>query len=201
MSASNSLALAMHEEPQQLRVPLFESITAGFNDEARHVLIDCGPARAGMIEMLTGLRCRLEIIDLPARLESLEALPDDVDLAEWFARLLPPAGSEAADFIFCWNLLDYLAPQQISALMRVLIPRLRPGGRVHALVQYSSPRMPAGPGGMAPLGRTVLQLDNLGPASRNAPRHSRGTLEKFMQGLKAERTMLLSNGMQEYLFA
>ena len=200
MSASNALAQVVSEGPQQLRVPLFESITAGLDDEARHVLIDCGPARAGMIEMLTGLRCRLDVLDLPARLDSLATLPEDADLVAWFAERLPPAGSEPADLILCWNLLDYLTPAQISALMSVLIPRLRPGGRVHALVQYSSPRMPAGPGGMAPHGRTVLNVDSDGPANRNTPRHSRGTLEKFMQGLKAERTMLLSNGMQEYLF-
>lgn len=199
MSASSALAQALPEEPQELRVPLFESITAGLDDEARHVLIDCGPARAGMIDMLAGLRCRLDVLDLPARLDTLAALPEDTDLAAWFAQWVPPARSESADLILCWNLLDYLTPEQISALMGALIPRLRPGGRIHALVQYSSPQMPEGPGGMAPASRTALRVDS-GPASRKAPRHSRGTLEKFMHGLKAERTMLLSNGMQEYLF-
>lgn len=200
MNGSNAQALRLPGEPQHLRVPLFESITVGLNDESRHVLIDCGPARAGMIDMLAGLRCRLDVLDLPARLDALAGLPEDTDLAAWFGQTIVPARPEPADVILCWNLLDYLEAEQISALMSVLIPRLRPGGRVHALVQYSSPNMPSEPGGMAPMGRTALQVYSEGPASRKAPRHSRGTLEKFMQGLKAERTMLLSNGMQEYLF-
>lgn len=200
MNASTALADPVSEEALELRVPLFESIMAGLNDEARHVLIDCGPARAGMIDLLAGTRCRLDILDLPARLGTLNALPEETDLAGWFGKLLPQAAGENADVIFCWNLFDYLQPLQVSAMMNVLSARLRPGGRVHALVHYASPRMPEGPGGMAPMGKTVLKLEPGGPATRTAPRHSRGTLEKFMPGMKAERTMLLGNGMQEYLF-
>lgn len=200
MHASLALADEASAGPQTLRVPLFESVMAGFDDQQRHVVIDCGPARAGLIELMTAFRCRVDILDLPARLGELDGLEEDCDLAAWFAQWLPAAGDEPADLVLCWNLLDYLKPDQIAALMSVLTGRLRPGGRIHALVEYSSPKMAAMPGGMAPSGKTALSLELAGERSRPSPRHSRGGLEKLMPGLAAERGMLLSNGMQEHLF-
>lgn len=195
-----SLALTEQKDGQTLRVPLFESVMTGFDDDRRHVVIDCGPARSGLLELLAGLRCRIDVLDLPVQLNRLASLDADSDFEAWFAQWLPAADDEPADLILCWNLLDYLEPAQIAALMTVLIERLRPGGRIHALVEYSSPKMAAAPGGMAPAGKTALTLESVAERSRPAPRHSRGALEKLMPGLKTERGMLLSNGMQEYLF-
>jgi hypothetical protein len=195
-----ALAQPAGHDRLELRVPLFETVVAGMADDRRHVLIDCGPARSGMIDILTGYRCRLDVLDLPAQLDQLRSLPAETDLGGWFERLLPATASEPADAIFCWNLLNYLAPAQIAAFLAVLTKRLKPGGQVHALIEYSSPRMPAAPGRMAPVAPTALLLEPVDAEQVDSPRYARGTLEKLMPGLKAERTMLLSNGMQEYLF-
>lgn len=202
MLVSMTAAAATREQPdpQELRVPLFQSIFDKFEEDRRYVVLDLGPARSGLIDRLAGFRCRLDVVSLPENLARLQSLEDPEWIEQAIRRTLPPARGESVDVVLAWNLLNYLDLERIAVLGRVLGERLAPGACMHALIEYSSRQMPASPGGMSPLDASALVME---PAKGNelisSPRYVRGALEKSLPGMVAERTMLLGNGMQEYL--
>jgi hypothetical protein len=194
----------MQQEPAghtELRVPLFQSIFEQFREDRRYVVLDLGPARSGLIDLLSDFRCRLDIVGLPEILAQLQSMEDPEWIEQAIRRLLPPARGEPVDVVLGWNLLNYLDPERIGILGRILSERLAPRACLHALIEYSSPRMPLGPGSVSPLNSGNLALEPDESAGQvKAPRYVKGVLENALSGMVADRTMLLGNGMQEYLF-
>lgn len=183
-----------------VRCPLFESIIDRFDEQRRYVVCDLGLARRGTVSLFGRFRCRLEILSLPDLLPSLGNCESAAEAEALVRARLPRDADEPIDVLLCWNLLNYLTPEVIGALMRVLAGRLKPGGFAHALIEYSALQMPARPGNIAPDGSGQLLIEPAEGVPCPAPRYSLGALEKSLSGLKSERSMLLGNGMQEYLF-
>ena len=191
---------ALKNAPAVLRAPLFESIITGLDPETRHVLLDLGPARAGTIELLVGRRCRLDILDLTDSLAELDTMEDGDRMRAFAQKCLPDSKAEPVEVILCWNFLNYLRPTAIEAVLAPMIERLAPGGVVHALIEYATPTMPATPARMAPNANHELVVEPTTGETIPSPRYRQKTLSAHLGGLTAERTMLLGNGMQEYLF-
>lgn len=202
--SSNSARPLERSGPQPIRAPLFAMAVEAFEDDRRHVVLDLGRARAGTVDLFGGYRCRIDIVDLPA---SLDGLPDIEEeggreaVERWLDGLLPPARGESVDLVLCWNLLNYLPAAVIEALGRRLAGRASPHARLHALIEYQATRMAAVPASFAPVGFELLADPAEGdPAAIPAPRYSPKELEKRLPGFTSEKTMLLGNGMQEYLY-
>lgn len=187
-----------HESPE-LRVPLFESAVARLDDGRRHVVMDLGPARSGTISTFGSLRCRLDIADLPSMLAGPEAEEESAPGRRLAAALPPPRG-ESTDLILCWGLFNYIPTESIAALMGALARRSVKGTRVHALIEYSARSMPAIAPVFAATGRDRLCIESPPGTTVATPRLAARDLEACMAGFRHERTMLLGNGMQEYLF-
>lgn len=190
--------------PEPIRAPLFSMAVEAFEDGRRHVVLDLGRARAGTVDLFGRYRCRLDVIDLPAQLQRLPDIhADDGPRAveHWLDALLPPAGGETVDLVLCWNLLNYLPAAVIEALGKRLAERASAGARLHALIEYQATRMPAVPLSFAPHGLELFADPPAGdPSEVPAPRYSPKELEKRLPGFASERTMLLGNGMQEFLY-
>jgi len=189
--------------PEPIRAPLFRTAVEAFEDEQRHVVLDLGRARSGTIELLSHYRCRLDIVDLPARLREMPAEDDDDPKAvgRWVDAMLPPTRGESVDLVLCWNLLNYLPRAVIEQLGQRLVERASPRARLHALIEYRATTMPAVPLSFAPAGLDLL-ADGDDEAARQitAPRYTPKELEKRLPGFASEKTMLLGNGMQEFLY-
>jgi len=203
--ATATAEIAATDPGTSVRVPLFAECLAGLDESSRHVILDLGPARSNTLEAVDGLRCRLDILDLPELFDQqpVEPATDETGpdrLIHAISKRLPPQLGEQADLVFCWTLLNYLEPRQISGLFALLDRRLAPQVRIHALIESSATRMPAEPAAVGAQGREQILIESNDAASRPAPRYASGLLEKSMPGFKAERTMLLGNGMREYLF-
>jgi hypothetical protein len=197
-------AAAYEEEPtrsHELRVPLFQSIFKQLDPERRYVVLDLGPARSGMIKMLVDQRCRIDVVALPDQLSRLRSLEEHDEIEQIIRASLPPACGESVDFVLAWNLLNYMDAKRMQALTQALKPRLAPGACLHALIEYSSRQMPAAPGMMTPRddGNLLVEPDE-SDGLIDTPRYARARLEAALPGLSADHTMLLGNGMQEYLF-
>jgi len=175
-----------------------------FHDDRRHVVLDLGRARSGTVDLFGRYRCRLDVADLPGLLPELPAIDQDDSqqaIEGWLDRLLPPARGETVDLVLCWNLLNYLPAAVIEALGRRLAERASPRARLHALIEYQATRMPAVPASFAPSGLELLADPAPGEAAEiPAPRYTPKELEKRLPGFSSEKTMLLGNGMQEYLY-
>ena len=201
---SNAAASRAGPEPgpsvERVKVPLLAEVLAGESwSEAgsrRRVWADLGSAQSGLVDQLTGGRNRLIVADLPGALESADAqwhIPDKrLDETFW---------AEPIDCFLCWDLLNYMRPEQLADLSRRVAHRARVGSGVHALIQYSGTSMCRTPGRYRLEADGLLSVVPAGSPSTATPRYSPKALEKAMPELRVERTMLLNNGMQEFMFS
>ncbi|MEN1727727.1 MAG: hypothetical protein AAGJ52_04730, partial [Pseudomonadota bacterium] len=102
----------------------------------------------------------------------------------------------------CWNFLNYFSADELKLLMGVLIERLGPKGKIHALIESSATQMAANPIALSLVSGGSVRwrqgTDDSGTIP--APRHSTETLLRSMPGFGAEQTLLLANGQKELLF-
>lgn len=189
--------------PTAFHAPLFYDLVTRLDSEKRHVVLDLGAASTSMLALLGGSRCHAEIADLAhfggiSRLNSAE--PGEA-LASAAETLLPNRRTEdAIDIVYCWDLPNYLTLKSLSALMVAIGHRARPGALAHALVCYADRDMKAQPGRYVPTADEELIDVSRASSTVEAPRYSPVELGENMGGFVVDRSRLLSNGMQEFLF-
>lgn len=190
------------EPTDPFQAKLLESAVEPLHEGERRVLLDLGPPRSETVEYFSAFRCRLGIGGLTPVLEVIDAEEDADARKRLLAEQLPVELFGDTELVLCWDLLNYLQPHTITALMAHLGPLLAPGGLVHALVAYRSATMPdpIRPTVMLPDGQ-VARAGRHDGGTRPAPRYSTGELTRVMPGFRVERAMLLRNGIQEYLFS
>lgn len=207
-SMGRATARAPMETPTALKAPLFRSLVEQLDGAGRRHILDLGAASTPMLSLLGRSRCRVEIADLASddgisRINVEEATREE--LAAMAEALLPShrgddGDDDALDIVFCWDLPNYLKPKPLSALMSAIAARARRGALVHALIVYSERTMPARPGRFVPTEDVMLVNRGASTAEIAAPRYSPDDLRRIMSGFAIDRVMLLSNGMQEFLF-
>ncbi|MEX0730924.1 MAG: class I SAM-dependent methyltransferase [Aquisalimonadaceae bacterium] len=187
--------------PEAFQARLLESVLQPLLDGKRLVILDLGPPGSSKLEFFSGFRCRLGIAGVAAALPELDEQTDAAGRQRLLKEMLPERSFGGTDLVLCWDLLNYLRPPAIGALMEHVHGLLREGAMVHALVAYSASALPEPPQPMDL--RSDGWVDRSGqtsPDTRPAPRYSTGELQRLMPGFQVERAMLLKNGTQEYLF-
>jgi hypothetical protein len=172
----------------RIRLPLLARLFDERDASARSCWADLGPVQPGLVAGLAGTRSKLFVLDLPG----LRA-----DGRSWSR---PPAPDEPISLALCWDLLNYMDAGELGALSAAVAATGCPGCRMHALIQYSSKTMPGRPCAFSIDERLNFTPRDGGDAVE-APRYSPKALEKAMPLLRVESTMLLNNGMQEFVFA
>jgi hypothetical protein len=199
MARAQGLAAA-RETPAPQTAPLFRGLLEGMQDGARRVVLDLGPVRPATVALLGRYRCRLDIADIGEGLDAVSAATDAETLRTVFRQLLPRPRREPTAIVLCWDLLNYLERPAIRILMDELYFRLAPDARVHALIAYAAPRMPARPMRIAPASDLSLRFTPVTADEKTSPRYSPDDLARCMPTYTQERATLLRNGMQEFLF-
>jgi hypothetical protein len=166
----------------------------------RWVVLDLGSARARTVALLSQCHCRLDIADLIDDMDDLNTEADPADRRAAAERMLPSHRAEATDAVLCWDILNYLKPPALNALMSRVAARGRPGTLVHALMVYSEPHMAARPGQFGLLDDNGLIDTAYSRRERKALRYTLSEMTDHLPGYSIERAMLLTNGMQEILF-
>lgn len=205
-SASSAAEKIEPSASNTLKAPLFASLVGQMDAGDRWTILDLGPAHTTNIAFFGQFRCRLDIVDLPVELEALNAQEDPGQLRGQIDAVLPFSRSQPTDVVLCWDLLNYLRRPVLNAFMSNVVTRTRPGSLIHALIAYSSPRMPAQPGPYyISQGTDDDDTDNrlkhvsVTREECEAPRYTPDDLTHCIRGFHVERAMLLSNGMQEFL--
>jgi hypothetical protein len=199
----SATARAPLEKSEQFKAPLFESLLDQLAAPRRWIALDLGAASTAMLELLGKFRTRVEIADLPGcgGIDMLNAETNESRLAEIAEFVLPKHDDpETIDIVFCWDMLNYLRPAGIAALTSAIEKRCRPGTLAHGLVVYADSDMPARPGRYRPTLEGKLTDARRPTDLIPAPRYSPEDLSQTMGQFAIERAMLLSNGMQEFLF-
>ena len=198
MARSNNLA--QQRLPEKFNAPLFRSLIENLSRRERWVVLDLGAARTQTIALFRDCRCRMDIADIADEVNDLNAITEPQLAQETVESLLPKGNEEATDLVLCWDIMNYLERPALQAVMSRIAARAGPGTLVHALIFYSHTNMPLAPGSYVP--QDDLSLIDLAtsPGERPAPRYSPDDLKQCLPGYSIERAMLLSNGMQEFLF-
>ena len=104
-------------------------------------VLDLGPALGASVEFLAGYSVQLFIADLYRSLRSStgQLPPDAVRLRRVLQEQLPVPEDGPFDLILAWDLLNYLAADQLEALGQHLGALCRPGGQLFALVSTRGP--------------------------------------------------------------
>lgn len=174
-------------------------LLASLDPEGRHSVLDLGAPVGHNLERLSALGCRIRITDLFRSLsaESVESREPEAWPA-LIARLLPVDPREQFEIVLLWDLLDYLRPHEITALMRHVAGACAPRASVFALV--STLRQIPG----APRRYRIEDLETLSWSEplappRAGPRHTQPGLCRLMPAFRLKNSFILRNGMQEYL--
>ncbi|MGI9329801.1 MAG: hypothetical protein ACR2QB_03720 [Gammaproteobacteria bacterium] len=199
-SLARSFSRSGRAAPEPFNAPLFRSLIERIPEDERWVVLDLGAVCPAVISLFGGRRCRLDIADVAQGLAGLQEPMEPRDLRIATEALLPELHAEAADLVLCWDTVNYLNRDALTALMARIRDRCRAGTLVHALNCYSHAQMPIEPGHYVPQDDGSLINATICDEQRDAPRYSPEDLGLCMQGYTIDRAMLLSNGMQEFLF-
>jgi hypothetical protein len=197
----SSQAQVAREPPATLAPRLFRAVVESLRLRDGATVLDLGGASGGTVGLFGGCRCRLMFADLLSEPGAAGAglFPDAV-AARVSEVVSAGAGGRPVDAVLFWNLVNYLEPAAITALMQRLTPQLSRGAVLHLLVEYTATRIPDPPPRLAPLSPDELRVDVPGAGTRPSPGYTAGDIQRFMGTLWAEKTVLLGNGMQEFLF-
>ncbi len=185
-----------------VRAPLFKSLVNAMNANKRQVVLDLGAASTAMLSMLGRSRTRVEIVDLVhfGGVERLNAAKPGKELERVCQSLLPNRDStDGFDLVFCWDIPNYLSLPALSALMRAVGQRSKPGALAHALIAYSERHMAEHPAHFMPTADGDLMDRNGDDGVIDSPRFTSEALADNTGSFIIDRARLLSNGMQEYL--
>ncbi|MEW8027051.1 MAG: hypothetical protein AB2792_10315 [Candidatus Thiodiazotropha sp.] len=180
--------------------PLFHKTMARFDHTTRHVILEPGSTSQGILALLQGRRCRLLVADAALALSRFSEKSQDTEsLFHHMELLFTNAGTDKIDTVLCWDLLNYLSLPLFNAFTARLAALMAPTGMLHAYIYSAHTAMSRWPQRYSVLGDDlVVRLDH-DPPERKTPRYSYGDLDKHASGLRVVRSMLLRNGIQEYL--
>jgi len=186
---------------QETNCPVFTSLMGIMSNEHKWVILDLGPARAANLEVLSRFRCRLFIEDTHELVSSFrgDSAEDKATLANWFEQWTPGVSPASIDVVIAWDIFNYLNPELCKAFIDLLAPLLKPGAYIYLLV-YSQKDMSA-----QPIPYKIISDDRLAyqpptKATRPAPRFNQTDLKKYFPQFNVVKSVLLRNGIQEYLF-
>lgn len=192
--------------------PALEALIAGLDEERKYAILDLGAASAGKVAYFSQWRCRLFIQDGVQALREIaehsdalrvadpDALPDY--LTQALAQVLRLDQSAGCDLVLLWDILNYLPKDVVIAVAAQLAQScLSPGAYVHALISPNE-SVPLCPGhfDMVQEERLRLRVRREAPGNRPGRRYHQPDMEKMMPQFVIERTVLLGNGLYEYLF-
>ena len=101
--------------------------------------------------------------------------------------------------MLCWDWPNYLSTDALARFGATLARVAHRTSELHALIHYRNDRMPDAPQRFKLTVDGRLEGGATASAQRPAPRYSPKALEKAMSDWRVDRTLLLNNGMQEFI--
>jgi hypothetical protein len=181
--------------------PLFCDVIAKVDLCKRHVILEPGMISSPILTRLQGRRCAIYVANAVQGLSKLNEKSDDFEILQREVKLLlTDVITEKVDTVLCWDLLNYLSLPLIKVLTTHLVSKMASAGVLHAYIHSADSKMTQYPQQFSMVGEDKVICEGDGPALRKTPRYSYSDLDKNTVGFHVERSVLLRNGMQEYLF-
>lgn len=179
-----------------------DALVGELAQEARYTILDLGPALGANVDFWSGFACKIHFADLYGTLaeagfdESGEGPPWDSELLQ---RLLPFEPQTRFDIILCWDILNYLTPEQMISFVGRLAAFCKQGTYLFAQF-WLSPRIPARPITFKIVDREHLRYANWDKETRSWAFFQPRDINRIMEEFRVAGSFLLRHGIQEYLF-
>ena len=171
----------------------------GLGRSRKMLILDLGSATGSNIRYFSNYNCRLYIEDIFDTLKRLDPGSKERHDELRIGRRMTFAAEERLDLILAWDLLNYLEAEEIRLMMKSLQPWCRTGTLMMALMS-TRPKMPVEPLEFLILDSSHVKYGEASRVPRPSPRYMEPDLRKWMPGFEVDSSLLLRNGMLEYLF-
>jgi hypothetical protein len=185
---------------QETNSPVFASLIDTMGKKTNWVILDLGPARSANLELLSRFRCRLFFEDAHELISSFTGDPvaDNTALLNWLHQWTAGTDNASIDVVLAWDIFNYFDARLCKTFIDHVTPLLKPGAHFYLLV-YSQKEMPALPMQFKALSADKMECQPLTRATRPSPRFNQTDIKKHLREFSVAKSVLLRNGMQEYL--
>ena len=165
-------------------------------------LLDSMPASHALLDAVAPYRCKLflpgcsdELVRVAARkMASAQKLQGA--LCQTLG--LHSVKSARLDLLLFWDLPNYLPAPVLSALVASVLPHANHPALIHCYI-YTGRAMPAAPGRFRFAGNNQIEVNPQADQTMPAPAYYQEALHKLLAPFVVQRSILLSNGLQEYV--
>ncbi len=184
--------------PEQQTVQLLPGLFDRIDEEQRLNVLHLGPALPETLDFLAAYRCKAWFADVFAELPMLSDPTEEPPLEERLVQTLALPPEVHFDLVFFWDLCNYLAPEVIETMMRLLRHHWSPHTRGYALAVHNT-RAPQRDATFAIASADTLTLR---PRRQPLPGYAplpQSRLKQLLHGFEVRRSVLLGDGRLELL--
>lgn len=165
-------------------------------------LLDIMPANPSLLDVLSEHHCKLF---LPGCIKQLMCLrTSELDTPQKLQRALHKEFGfyrdiqVKLDLLLLWDLPNYLPNPVLSALIEYLLPYTNSNARLHCYI-YTGQEMPDVPASYQLAASQKIWIEPQSERTTSAPVLYQEALHKLLTPFVVQRSILLSNGLQEYV--
>ena len=188
-----------------MRSPLLFGSLKNLSEENRYEFLDIMPASQGMLDYFSQRHCKLY---LPACIRKLYALnTEELDTTDKLHHAfkntleLEKHSQVNLNLIMLWDLPNFLDKGVLAGLIEYLLSYVHERVVLHTYI-YTKRLMPVLPGHFYFIkdgnGEDRVWFENKYEVTRKCPVYYQEVLQKSMYPFQVQRSILLSNGLQEY---
>lgn len=186
-----------------IKSPMLFNMLKRLSETERTTIFDISCARQSSIDFFSDYWCKLVVADAlnslykleqQAGQESVEYIGALKNAIQFYQRPAPEL-----DMILLWSLPNYLSPSHLKELVKYLMTFTSRRVMLHAYI-YNSEKMPAEPVSYTIRTDKTVAMSRPSDINVNCPLYHLAELQKYFSPLKVEHSMILSSGVQEYVF-
>lgn len=199
-----SLVSYVDKSPAGYRMnsPLLFQLLQSLAEEGYYQFLDITPATPGLLDYFSQYHCKLY---LPGCINELWRMTaEELDTPHKLNRALVGSlglyrnNKAKLDVILLWDLPNYLDKQILSGLIEYLLPHTANTVYLHCYI-YTRQEMPASPGRYQFTPENKMWVEHPSEQMIACPAYYQEVLHKLLHPFVVHRSILLSNGLQEYI--
>lgn len=199
---TNVEQLNKQENGFAINSPILLELLKNLSKEEHYEILDVLPANQGIIDLFSDFYCKLY---LPGGMNQLSKLTSERydtsnKLHRVFTKIFGFSKKRKASLkvLFLWDLPNYMEKNIMSELIEYLSQHMHESIKLHFYI-YTKQKMPASAGDYSILPEGKVWLGNKNDSTVSSPLYFQESLQKLLSPFKVKRSMLLSNGLQEYV--
>ena len=189
-------------EKINIKSPLLFDMLSRLSITEQSSIFDAGQASSTSLDYLSHYKCKLFINDF---ISSLDTAKNNYSPEQWNKILHSDIqfynhAKPELNMIFLWGLPNYLTVDQLQAFVAYLLPYASSDVLLHAYI-FNTHMMPSVPANYHIRQDHTVDASQISLNQTASPQYHLADLNKCCNPLRVERSVMLSSGVQEYLFS